>query len=50
MYMSAVGLINELFYFCNYKMNGMDLPEAFLIRSWEGLHYWNVFGVSVDWT
>lgn len=28
----------------------MDLPEAFLLRSWEGLYYWNVFGDSVNWT
>lgn len=28
----------------------MDLPETFLLRSWEGLYYWNVFGDSVNWT
>lgn len=45
-----INLINKLFYFCDYKLNGMDLPEVFLLRSWEGLYYWNVFGDSVDWT
>lgn len=44
-----INLINKLFYFCDYKLNGVDLPKAFLLRSWKGLYYWNVFGGSVDW-
>lgn len=41
-----INLIIKLFCFCDCKLSGMDLPEAFLLRSREGLCYWNVFGDS----
>lgn len=41
-----INLIIKLFCFCDCKLNGMDLPGAFLLRLWEWLYYWNVFGVS----